>query len=228
MLGAVRAQTHAGSDATMPAASDVGQRTASGRRLLVKLKRMLTFLSLLCVTTAGFAVTGSAPASAGLSPDRECRNFWTGDHRRQLSVCARVWINDAGTAQARGVVEMHSYILVNGYWIDETSRSITVNDAGFYSWYANGNVADGFHFGNDISSSSCRVNGPSGQIGCSVPNTRRVAFYGRADNTTARWFKTCIYKVSWRDAAGYPHYLEYGTPSYPDTMNDFCFSFDRG
>jgi hypothetical protein len=52
----------------------------------------------------------------------------------------------------------------------------------------------------------CRVNGPGGNVACSVPNTVRVAFYGPqmlASNEN-EWV-TSVQIVSWRDDRGVPH-----------------------
>lgn len=211
-----------------PKHSPTAPHPSRSRPVKVTVLRMLALF--LAILSSGLVLTNAGPASAGLSPGRECREFWTGDHHRRLDVCARVWYNDADLSQARAVVEMHSYILVNGHWMDSTSRSITVKDAGFYSWNQYGGGADGFHFGNNYSANDCRVNGPSSShIACSVPNTHRVAFYGKASNTnpSVRHYKTCVYEVNWRDDAGVPHVLEVGKPSYPDSMDNFCYGFSR-
>jgi hypothetical protein len=113
------------------------------------------------------AETGD-PASrpdAGFT-ERVCQNFDTSSSRR-LSVCVQAWASDTGADQSRGVVTMHSYVLVNGHPVDSVSRSITIN-RGFFSPGSAALVS----FGQDIGPSTCRVGSPSSsQISCSVPNT---------------------------------------------------------
>lgn len=114
-------------------------------------------------------------------------------------MCSRVWIADPYPVQSRGVVEMHTYVLVNGHWVDVTSQSITVNKATFIPIDADGYELAWLDDGADLSQSTCRVNGPSGRIACGAPNTGRVAFYSRGFNGIAQKFQNCIYRVSrWR------------------------------
>jgi hypothetical protein len=171
-----------------------------------KMKRALVSMCL-SVAVAGLSVAGAAPASAGLSPTRTCANFDATNNRR-LSVCVHYWLNDP-PLQSRGVVEMHTYILVNGHPIDSTSQSITVNAANF-NLFGNGWDSDHFlgslRYGNDVSSTTCRVNGPSSPtIACSIPNAVRVAYYSTAFNGAALRFENCVSKVSWRDDLGQAH-----------------------
>ena len=121
----------------------------------------------------------------------------------------------------RGVVEMHTYILVNGHPMDRTSQSITVNQATFWPTNSAGTAlfARGIDFGNDFDARSCRVNGASSsQIACSVPNTYRVAFYSKAWDGVAQGLKMDVYKVSWRDDVGVPHIVQSGVASSPDRL----------
>jgi hypothetical protein len=181
------------------------------------LRRVLLCLCLLTMSVAGLTVTDATPASAGLSPRRTCANFDSSNNRR-LSICARAWVADPAPTQWRGVVEMHTYILVNGHPVDRTSQSITVNQATFWPKNADGHPIATIDFGNDSSSRTCRVNGPSSQIACSVPNTSRVAFYSTAFNGVAQGSETEIYKVSWRDEVGQPHIVQSGSPSSPNHL----------
>ena len=186
------------------------------------LRRVLLSLCLLMMSVAGLTITNATPASAGLSPidGRRCMNFDSSNNRR-LSICARGWVADPAPTQWRGVVEMHTYILVNGHPVDRTSQSITVNQAAFWPMNANGQaiIPQGIDFGNDHSSRTCRVNGASSsQIACSVPNTSRVAFYSTAFNGVAQGLKVDVYKVSWRDDVGQPHIVVSGSPSSPDHL----------
>ena len=186
------------------------------------LRRVLLSLCLLMMSVAGLTITNATPASAGLSPiaGRKCMNFDSSNNRR-LSICGRGWVADAAPTQWRGVVEMHTYILVNGHPMDRTSQSITVNQATFWPTNSAGTAlfAKGIDFGQDFGSNTCRVNSPtSSQITCSVPNTYRVAFYSKAWNGVAQGLKMDIYKVSWRDDVGVPHIVQSGVASSPDRL----------
>jgi hypothetical protein len=144
-------------------------------------------------------------AHAGVLTPRDCHQVLSGDGVRRLDVCARGWISTPDWAYTRGVVEMHTYAWVgNGanQWVDSQSQSITVE-------YAL-NFRDG-HWVKDWGQQfggTCRVNGPGGSVGCSVPNTVRVAFYGPqllASQVNA--WRTDVWTVSWRDDRGVPHPL---------------------
>jgi hypothetical protein len=177
----------------------------------------------MCVTVPATAAITAAPASAGLS-ERTCKNFWTGDHKRRLSVCARIWFSPT-PAQQRGVVEMHTYVLVNGYWVDETSKTLSLNSAQFdVSTYA-GNEVEWVDWGTDWPNRdgtvSCRVNNGT-QTACSVPNTGRVAYYSKLVIGVGQRWKTCVYRVSWRDPLGAAHEVKAGDNSYPDKL-PFCY-----
>jgi hypothetical protein len=178
-----------------------------------KLRTIPLFLCLLSVAIPAVTMVGASPAAAGLSSTRTCKNVETGDHMRKLSFCARVWVSDAAATQSRGVVEMHTYKWVDYTgWVDSVSQTITVNSARFYAnstTYRNS-------FGNDVSSTTCRVNGASSsQIACSVPNTYRVAFYGTAVNGVYQSFRTCVDTVTWRDDRGDPHQVTVGDNNLP-------------
>jgi hypothetical protein len=171
-----------------------------GRTALARVAVVALLAGSLLVVVAG-------PAHAGSLTPRTCRTTQAND--RRLDVCARGWVN-TGPTYTRGVVEMHTYAWQAGTqtWVDSTSQSITVNEG--WVWRADqGAIA---HFGNNVSSSTCRINGPSGTIGCSVPNTYRVAFYSAAINAP-NWnpFQTEVGKVSWRDDRGTAHYVDWWT-----------------
>lgn len=153
---------------------------------------------------AGSLVTvGSGPANAapGLQP-RRCKTILTGDMTRRLDVCVRGWNSDR-PGYVRGVAEMHTYKLLGGIndWVDSRSQSITLdrqtifrNDAYYADW------------GQTVTQ-KCRVNGPGGSVGCSVPNTVRVAFYGPEIYSfplVNEWATEVVF-VSWRDDRGDPH-----------------------
>jgi hypothetical protein len=186
-------------------------------------KRLLLSLCLLSATTVGLTLVNAAPAAAGgLNAARTCANFETGDHLRMLSACTRYWVDDTIT-QVRGVVEMHTYASVNGSWVDSTSQSVTINYAVFNILGATGNNTF-TRFGNDISGTTCRINGPAGTIGCSVPNTARVAFYSAGVNGAFDLFhdnlETCADKLSWRDDRGQAHFVT--AANFPATV-PLCF-----
>jgi hypothetical protein len=183
------------------------------------IRRALLSLCLVSVLVAGLTVTGAAPASAGLTPSRTCKNFDTGDHVRRLSVCARIWFSDVDL-QSRGVVEMHTFVLVNGHWTDVTSQSITVNYASFNGEDNAGNLVFALAFGasTPLGQSSCRVNGPSGPIACGLANTGRVAFYSRVFDHTATIKIVNVSGVSWRDDRGQAHFVNTGDNSSPDQL----------
>jgi hypothetical protein len=147
-----------------------------------------------------------AHAATGLTPDRTCKNFITGDGTYRLSVCSRGY-NGAGVV--RGVVEMHTYVwdpFTPGNWDDSVSQSITLNSAHLLSDYGNG------------FSTKCRVNGPAGSVGCSVPHTSRVAFYGPAGTNPSSLSENFVWGVSWRDAQGTAHYADQAHPTNPDSV----------
>jgi hypothetical protein len=190
-------------------------RSPGSRGAAAMLRRALL---LLCLSSAvaGLTVTAAAPASAGLTGGRVCRDFYTGDRHQRLSVCALFWFSDVNT-QYRAVVQMHTYILVNGFWTDVRSQSITINSAIVDAFQIGSGVNyGGFNFGNDINQqlnkNTCRVNGPSGAIACSVPNTYRVDFYSVADSYTS------VPNISWRDQLGAAHTVKAFDMSFPDTL----------
>jgi hypothetical protein len=156
------------------------------------------------------------PAHAAFLTPRQCADpIISGDGVRRLDVCARGW-NDGSSQYTRAVVEMHTYAWVGGganQWVDSRSRSITLESAnqdccGNDPWQNNwdtiavwGQQQGGFPGGD-----YCRVNGPGGSVGCSVPNTIRVAFYGPARFTPFEdRFVTLAATVSWRDDRGVAH-----------------------
>ncbi len=150
------------------------------------------------------------PAHADELKPRKCADpIISGDGVRRLDVCARGWVNTGSTA-TRGVLEMHTYARsFNNVWVDSRSQSITVEqafvDAGGAepwpqgSWF---NVKTwGQYYGGN-----CRVNGPGGSVGCSVPNTIRVAFYSpQIDAPNVTTYATTVISVSWRDDRGVAH-----------------------
>lgn len=188
------------------------------------IKRVLSFLSLSVLVVTGLNVAGAAPASAGLTSDRTCEYFETGDYLRMLSVCSRGWISDSGTRQMRGVVEMHTYKKVAGKWVDSQSQSITLNYS-LFNVYNASKFRVGFHeYGTTFGQNTCRVNGPSSShIACSVPNATRVAFYSPAWTGVSPYLSNIVSAVSWRDDRGVAHYAEEWSlgphwETYPDQM----------
>lgn len=164
-----------------------------GRRLLARIMVVVVLAGLSVVTVAG-------PAHAGLT-SRRCATILTGDKVRRLDVCSRGWYSADGN-YTRGVVEMHTYKLLGGIndWVDSTSQSISLNSATV--------LRNGYweKFYGQESGGNCRVNGPGGSVGCSVPNTYRVAFYSPQLSApgVSRW-ENSANTVSWRDDRGLPH-----------------------
>jgi hypothetical protein len=146
-------------------------------------------------------VSGPAHAAPGLQP-RACKTILTGDMARRLDICVRGWNSDTPGA-VRGVAEIHTYKLLGGIndWVDSRSQSITLE---LQTIYRNG--APYADWGQ-TQTQKCRVNGPGGSVGCSVPNTIRVAFYGPEVYSLPlvnEWETEVVY-VSWRTDRGDPH-----------------------
>jgi hypothetical protein len=183
----------------------------SDRRRAAKRARAAGLL-LAGVATALAMTVQAAPAhAAGLTAGRHCEDFKTGDGLRLLSVCARGYTTSSGLASS--VVEMHSYKSSGGRWVDSTSKSITLNSALDTSEY----------YGADVAGSVCYRNGPVGSVGCSTPNTARVAYYGAyvprgTPNTTT------VYSVSWRDDRNLAHYVNSSSHPSPGVI-PFSFSW---
>ena len=161
-----------------------------------------------CLVTA---VPGPAEAQLTL---RKCtsdtsEDIVSGDGVRKLSVCSRGWVNGNPATQTRGVAEMHTYALVAGRWVDSRSRSITIEDA-VVAWYDGTNWQHYLSWGQSVpSGGNCRVTGPNGSVGCSVPNTVAVDFYSAGigvSGLATPWRNTAL-TVSWRDDRGVAHPL---------------------
>jgi hypothetical protein len=129
----------------------------------------------------------------------------SGDHVRKLSVCSSGWVNGNPATQTRGVVEMHTYALVLGNWVDSRSQSITIIDA-FVDDNDTVNWIPELRWGQDAGG-NCRVNGPNGSVGCSVPNTVAVDFYSAGVGAIGNGvpFRNRALRVAWRDDRGVPH-----------------------
>ena len=165
------------------------------------IRKLMLSLGLLGLVLPVLTVVGTGTASAGLTTPPNCHDYNT-TNNRQLSVCVQSWQSDAGAAQSRGVVTMHSYLLVNGRRAgDVVSKSITINRA-FFSPGSAALIA----FGQDNGSGTCRVNSPSGSwITCSVPNTARVQYYSTAYPGHASKYVTTATRISFRDDTNTPH-----------------------
>jgi hypothetical protein len=164
-------------------------------------RRLLSALAAVLLSTATLVVS-AGPAQAGLT-GRRCTSRTAGAYR--LDFCVRGWV-DAGNDHTRGVVEMHTYRYIpggpNGGWVDSTSQSITLNFAAI----ANPNEYGlPYSWGNTGAETGCRVNGPAGRVGCSVPNTARVAFYSKDNASDGRTWTARVHDVSFRDAQGVAH-----------------------
>jgi hypothetical protein len=174
-----------------------------GRTILPRIAVVALLASCLVAVVPG-------PAKAQLTL-RKCTSdtnddILRGDGQRKLSVCSRGWVNGNPATSTRGVVELHTYALVQGIWQDSRSQSISLElarvdreDAPNY-WVPE--VAYGQEHGGN-----CRVNGPGGSVGCSVANVTAVDFYGPAVATAGvgKGYRNVTYRVSWRDDQGMQH-----------------------
>lgn len=184
-----------------------GVRMRLGRRVLARIAMVGLLAGSLVAVSPGLA-------HADVLTPRKCADpIISGDGVRRLDVCARGW-KDSSNTWTRPVVEMHTYARsFNNVWVDSRSRSITLEGAnleGFgYNPWPNGpweQVAVWGQQGAQQPGGNCRVNGPGGSVGCSVPNTIRVAFYGPVIWAgDAPLFVTLVYTVSWRDDRGVAH-----------------------
>jgi hypothetical protein len=175
-------------------------------------RTMLARITVAAVLAGSLLAIGAGSAHADTLTERHCDVLVSGDYVRKLDVCVRGWYDTQGFV-TRGVVEMHTYkwVGVPG-WVDSTSQSITIETA-----YILRNQKLLLYWGQS-ESQKCRVNGPGGSVGCSVPNTSRVAFYGpqMVAGYGDTW-ETWSWVVSWRDDRGVPHphrILEVGSPPW--------------
>jgi hypothetical protein len=182
----------------------VAPRGAGMRRGRTTLMR----LAVVALLAGSIVAVASPPAHATLTP-RECRTILTGDGLRRMDVCARGYVNGPPADQTRGVVEMHTYRKSGSGWVDSTSQSITLNGAYVHCCTDNRYVAA---WGNEYNNNgSCRIDGPSGTIGCLVKNDYRVAYYSAKISAPGfNSYQTEVFKVSWRDDRGIPHYKDFG------------------
>jgi hypothetical protein len=185
----------------------------------------LARLVVVALLAGGLVAVLPGPAKAQLTL-RRCtsdtgQDIISGDGVRKLSVCSRGWVNGNPASQTRGVVEMHTYARAfNGVWVDSRSQSITIERAEV-RWYDGTNWEFSLEWGQDVyGGGNCRVNGPNGSVGCSVPNTVAVDFYSAGidapvgDGTP--WHNSA-YTVSWRDDRGvaHPHvYIQLGADNH--------------
>jgi hypothetical protein len=165
-------------------------------------RTVLARVAVVVLLAGSLVALSRGPAHADTLTSRYCDYLMTGDLVRKLDVCVRGWISGDGNL-TRGVIEMHTYKWVNAPiydWVDSRSQSITIESASDkrngYSMEAWGQQWGGH----------CRVNGPGGSVGCSVPNAIRVAFYGPQYSApyVDKW-ETSSWLVSWRDDRGVPH-----------------------
>jgi hypothetical protein len=158
----------------------------------------------LMLAVAGLLVV-ALPADAGDIPCLKPYPIERGDHLRLLRVYVCGYSNDSGIAE-RGRIVMRTYrwtTLPTGEegWYPVTSQSITLHDAEFYTVESGSSRRFGQKHGGN-----CRVGSPAGSIGCSVPSTHDVTFYGPALDVPAGWWVTVrALGVAWRDDQGYPH-----------------------
>jgi hypothetical protein len=169
-------------------------------------------LAVAVVLAGSLLAVSAGSASADTLTERKCDVLVSGDYVRKLDVCVRGWYDTNGFI-TRGVVEMHTYKWVGeAGWVDSTSQSITLETA------ANRRNGSTKLIWGQLQTDKCRINGPGGSVGCSVPNTSRVAFYGpaMAAGYGDTW-NTRSQSVSWRDDRGVPHprrYLDIFSPPW--------------
>jgi hypothetical protein len=103
---------------------------------------------------------------------------------------------------------MHTYALVTGRneWVDSRSQSITLNSAVLFN-----DSSTDYYYGQDVTQ-NCRINGIGGPVGCSVPHTYRVAFWGPHVIPHGEDFVNILHHVSWRDDRGLAHHYDFYYP----------------
>jgi hypothetical protein len=159
------------------------------------------------------------PANAGDTPCGPPKEIKRGDGLRLLRVWACGYTSARGNAE-RGRIVMISYRwtqLAPGRegWLEVTSRSISLLDAHMWDRTTDGYVRFGQNHGGN-----CRVGSPGGSIGCSVPNTKKVTFYGPAsDRPYGHIMNAYAFTVGWRDDQGSPH-----SPRVADALSDYWTS----
>lgn len=158
------------------------------------------------------------PAKAGQLTLRKCTSdtgddIYRGDGMRKLSVCSRGWVNANPATSTRGVVELHTYRWNGAAWVDSVSQSISLELARVDREDAPNYWVPEVPYGQEHGG-NCRVNGPGGSVGCSVPNTDRVAFYSPAVATAGVGvgYRNVTHRVSWRDDQGFPHTADVHVP----------------
>jgi hypothetical protein len=170
--------------------------------------RLFTHMKLPLMLVVPAILFVASPAYAGDTPCGSPVERMRGDHLRLLRVWACGYSSDRGNAE-RGRVVMVTYRWTRlgpgrEGWREVTSPSIsllsaTVTDSSDRFPYPTIDFGQR-HGGN------CRVGSPGGSIGCSVPNTKRVTFYGPAwDRLRGHRLDTVTFTVGWRDDQGFPH-----------------------
>jgi hypothetical protein len=162
------------------------------------------------VALVGSSVPPTASAAGGLTEQRKCVNFFSGDGMRRLSICARGWTDPTGI-YSRGVVEMHTYRYAPGIgWVDAPARSITMNSASMASSPAP------VEWGQD-EVNGCRRDSSAGPVYCSTAGVTRVAYYSPLKRKYGSE-RLSVFVVSWRDDRGVPHTVSSLKSTYPDTL----------
>jgi hypothetical protein len=166
-----------------------------------KTLRTLELMQLPLMLVVAAILFVALPADAGNTPCSVPVELERGDHLRLLRVWACGYTNDSGVAE-RGRIVMRTYRKTREGWLAVTSQFITLEDAHLYDLDS---PDSGVAFGQ-IRGGNCRVGSPAGSLGCSVPNTDEVTFYGPAwDRPAGHDMQTVSYSVSWRDDQGFPH-----------------------
>ena len=178
-------------------------------------RRVLACIAVVALLAGSLIAAIPGPAQADTLTPRKCTSLITGDGVRRLDVCARGWMS-TDFSTTRAVVEIHTYAWVGSganQWVDSRSQSITVESVsmeccGTATWPAGGwELYIPMHHWGQSEEFKCRINGPGGSVGCSVPNTSRVAFYSPAITGGPQMakFVALVFDVSWRDDRGVAH-----------------------
>jgi hypothetical protein len=142
----------------------------------------------------------ASPAYAGDTPCGPPAERMRGDGLRMLRVWACGYTSDTGSAE-RGRIVMITYRWTRDGWLEVTSRSISLLWADVWDRNTYTLVRFGQEHGGN-----CRIGSPGGSIGCSVPNTKKVTFYGPAwDRPAGHSLSAYAYRVGWRDDQGFSH-----------------------
>jgi hypothetical protein len=159
--------------------------------------RLFAHLKLPLILVLPAILFAASPASAGDTPCGPRAELKRGDQLRLLRVWACGYTSARGNAE-RGRIVMSTYRWTQDGWLAVTSRSISLLSADVWDR----NTDTYVHFGQSHGG-NCRIGSPGGSIGCSVPNTHKVTFYGPAwDRSAGHSMRAYAFTVGWRDDQG--------------------------